>query len=184
LREPIKRVILWNLNLLTLPDLQTALDYIGKRGNSAGAVREKRIKYAREILQKEFLPHVGTEEFCETKKAYFFGYVIHRLLLCALGRRAEDDRDHYGNKRLDLAGPLMGGLFRLVRGSSASCFSSRLTRGSGKLKTCRPFSVGQRTVEPSWEREAGLGGATHGEMSSSVLGLQGFGFPFFSPPLV
>ena len=91
-----------------------ALDYIGKRGNSVGVTREKRIKYAREILQKEFLPHVGTEEFCETKKAYFFGYVIHRLLLCALGRRAEDDRDHYGNKRLDLAGPLMGGLFRLV----------------------------------------------------------------------
>lgn len=27
------------------------------------------------------------EEFCETKKAYFFGYVVHRLLLVALGRR-------------------------------------------------------------------------------------------------
>lgn len=41
-------------------------------------------------------------------------YIIHRLLLCAIGRRAEDDRDHYGNKRLDLAGPLLGGLFRMV----------------------------------------------------------------------
>jgi DNA-directed RNA polymerase II subunit RPB2 len=41
-------------------------------------------------------------------------YIIHRLLLCALGRRAEDDRDHYGNKRLDLAGPLLGGLFRML----------------------------------------------------------------------
>lgn len=44
----------------------------------------------------------------------FFRYIIHRLLLCALGRRPEDDRDHYGNKRLDLAGPLLGGLFRMV----------------------------------------------------------------------
>lgn len=44
----------------------------------------------------------------------FDRYIIHRLLLCALGRRAEDDRDHYGNKRLDLAGPLLGGLFRMV----------------------------------------------------------------------
>ncbi|KAL0659491.1 hypothetical protein Bca4012_080076 [Brassica carinata] len=60
------------------------------------------------------LPHVGVGEFCETKKAYYFGYIIHRLLLCALGRRPEDDRDHYGNKRLDLAGPLLGGLFRMV----------------------------------------------------------------------
>ncbi|KAJ0693573.1 DNA-directed RNA polymerase II subunit RPB2 [Helianthus annuus] len=60
------------------------------------------------------LPHVGVEENCEAKKAYYFGYIIHRLLLCALGRRAEDDRDHYGNKRIDLAGPLFGGLFRML----------------------------------------------------------------------
>ncbi|KAH9554263.1 hypothetical protein CY35_08G055300 [Sphagnum magellanicum] len=93
---------------------QVALDYIGKRGSTVGVTREKRIKYAKEILQKEMLPHVGIGEFCETKKAYFFGYIIHRLLLCALGRRAEDDRDHYGNKRLDLAGPLLGGLFRML----------------------------------------------------------------------
>ena len=30
-------------------------------------------RYAKEILQKEMLPHVGTGEFCETKKAYYFG---------------------------------------------------------------------------------------------------------------
>jgi DNA-directed RNA polymerase II subunit RPB2 len=71
-------------------------------------------RYARDILQKEMLPHVGIGEHCETKKAYYFGYIIHRLLLCALGRRPEDDRDHYGNKRLDLAGPLLGGLFRML----------------------------------------------------------------------
>ncbi|KAL3848853.1 hypothetical protein ACJIZ3_010735 [Penstemon smallii] len=82
---------------------QVALDYIGKRGSTIGVTKERRIKYAKEILQREMLPHVGTEEYCETKKAYYFGYVIHRLLLCALGRRPEDDRDHYANKRLDLA---------------------------------------------------------------------------------
>lgn len=32
-------------------------------------------RYARDILQKEMLPHVGVEEYCETKKAYYFGYV-------------------------------------------------------------------------------------------------------------
>lgn len=58
------------------------------------------------------LPHVGITDFCETKKAYFFGYIIHRLLLAAVQKRPLDDRDHYGNKRLDLAGPLLGGLFR------------------------------------------------------------------------
>jgi DNA-directed RNA polymerase II subunit RPB2 len=96
----------------TIQDQNVALDYIGKRGTTTGATREKRIKYAKEILQKEMLPHVGTSSHCETKKAYFFGYTVHRLLLAALGRRALDDRDHYGNKRLDLAGPLLGTLFR------------------------------------------------------------------------
>ncbi|KAL5157293.1 DNA-directed RNA polymerase II subunit RPB2 [Glycine soja] len=64
---------------------QVALDYIGKRGATVGVTKENRIKY-----------------------------IIHRLLLCALGRRAEDDRDHYGNKRRELAGPLVGGLFRTL----------------------------------------------------------------------
>ncbi|PWA55788.1 RNA polymerase II second largest subunit [Artemisia annua] len=50
--------------------------------------------------KKEMLPNVGVREYCEIKKAYYFG--------------AEDDRDHYGNKRLDLAGPLLGGLFRIL----------------------------------------------------------------------
>uniref|UniRef100_A0A0L8GV21 DNA-directed RNA polymerase subunit beta n=2 Tax=Octopus bimaculoides TaxID=37653 RepID=A0A0L8GV21_OCTBM len=89
-----------------------ALNFIGSRGARPGVTKEKRIKYAREILQKEMLPHVGVSDFCETKKAYFLGYMVHRLLLAACGRREVDDRDHYGNKRLDLAGPLLAFLFR------------------------------------------------------------------------
>ena len=64
-----------------IQDQNVALDYIGKRGPVAiGATKEKRIRYAKDVLQKEMLPHVGVNEFCETKKAYFFGYMIHRLL--------------------------------------------------------------------------------------------------------
>lgn len=71
-------------------------------------------RYAQDILQKEMLPHVGTTEHIESRKAYFFGYMIHRLLLAALERRETDDRDHFGKKRLDLAGPLLAGLFRML----------------------------------------------------------------------
>ena len=39
---------------------------------------------------------------------------MHKLLMCKLGRAEEDDRDHFGKKRLDLAGPLLGGLFRVL----------------------------------------------------------------------
>jgi DNA-directed RNA polymerase II subunit RPB2 len=76
--------------------------------------RKERIQYAREILQKEVLPHVGTEENIENKKGFFLGYIVHKMLMCSLGRQEEDDRDHFGKKRLDLAGPLMGGLFRIL----------------------------------------------------------------------
>ena len=63
-----------------------------------GVTKEKRIKYAKDILQKELLPHIGITEASERKKAYFLGYVVHRLLQTSLRRRELDDRDHYGNK--------------------------------------------------------------------------------------
>ncbi len=50
---------------------QVALDYIGKRGATVGVTREKRIQYAREILQREMLPHVGIVGNNETKKVPF-----------------------------------------------------------------------------------------------------------------
>lgn len=91
-----------------------ALDFIGRRGSAKDVTKEDRIRYAQMILQKEVLPHVGTEEHCEVKKGFFIGYAVHKLLMCRLGRSDEDDRDHFGKKRLDLAGPLLGGLFRLL----------------------------------------------------------------------
>ena len=95
-----------------IQDQERALDFIGRRGTTPDLNREKRLRYASEILQKEMLPHISMSENQQNKKAYFFGYMVHRLLLAALERRELDDRDHYGRKRLDLAGPLLGSLFR------------------------------------------------------------------------
>ena len=68
-----------------------ALNFIGARGAKPGVTREKRIKYAREILQKEVLPHVGISNFCETKKAYFLGYVVTHWIVCV------DNTDHFNS---------------------------------------------------------------------------------------
>ncbi|TNY22999.1 hypothetical protein DMC30DRAFT_348068 [Rhodotorula diobovata] len=91
-----------------------ALDFIGRRGTVSALSRDRRINYAQEILQKEMLPHVSMAPGQNTKKAFFFGYMVHRLLLAALERRELDDRDHFGAKRLDLAGPLLAALFRML----------------------------------------------------------------------
>lgn len=93
---------------------QIALDFIGRRGNTPTISRDRRIRYAQEIIQKELLPHIAVEEGNEARKAYFVGYMIHRLLMAALDRREIDDRDHFGKKRLDLAGPLLSTLFRML----------------------------------------------------------------------
>ncbi|RKF57419.1 DNA-directed RNA polymerase II subunit RPB2 [Golovinomyces cichoracearum] len=95
-----------------IQDREVALDFIGKRGSSTNLTRERRVKNAREILQKELLPHISQKEGSETRKAFFLGYMVHKMLQCALGRRETDDRDHFGKKRLDLAGPLLAKLFR------------------------------------------------------------------------
>ncbi|KAL2931078.1 DNA-directed RNA polymerase II subunit 2 [Bienertia sinuspersici] len=89
---------------------EVALEYIGKRGVTAGKAREERIKYARMILRDELLPHV--EQGAD--KSYYFGYIINELLSCALGRRRDDDIYHLGNRRFDVAGPLMAGLFQCL----------------------------------------------------------------------
>jgi DNA-directed RNA polymerase II subunit RPB2 len=96
----------------TIPSRDLALDYIGRRGDSVGASQEQRVIYAKDLLQKEMLPHVSVSVEFETKKAFFVGYMVHRLCNAALGRVKEDDRDHYGKKRLDLAGSLLASLFR------------------------------------------------------------------------
>lgn len=99
-----------------IQDRGVALDFIGKRGNrnQAGLGRDKRIRSAKDVLQKETLPHISQKEGSETRKAFFLGYMVHKLLQCALGRREADDRDHFGKKRLDLAGPLLAKLFRNI----------------------------------------------------------------------
>lgn len=97
-----------------IQDREVALDFIGKRGSAVGITKEKRLRYAQDILQKEMLPHITTSEGFETRKAFFLGYMVNRLLLCALERRDPDDRDHFGKKRIDLAGPLLAGLFRML----------------------------------------------------------------------
>ncbi len=58
-----------------IQEQNVALNFIGSRGAKPGVTKERRIKYAKEVLQKEMLPHVGVSDFCETKKAYFLGWV-------------------------------------------------------------------------------------------------------------
>lgn len=77
---------------------------------------------------------MSTSPASEEKKAYFLGYVVHKLLSTVLGRRLPDDRDHYANKRLDLAGPLVGNLFRQLFAKMAKNLRQKLQRSLNEGK--------------------------------------------------
>lgn len=70
------------------------------------------VDYAKGVLMEKAIPHVGNDINDFGKKAYFIGYMARRLLYAFLGRSDEDDRDHYGKKRLDMTGVLMTNLFK------------------------------------------------------------------------
>ncbi|MGB9817348.1 MAG: DNA-directed RNA polymerase subunit B [Desulfurococcaceae archaeon] len=93
--------------------VEEALDFIGSRF-AIGRPREERIERARRLLDERLLPHIGTDSSRETRilKAMFIGQMIARIIELMLGRREPDDKDHYRNKRLKLAGDLLATLVR------------------------------------------------------------------------
>ncbi|EAY11371.1 DNA-directed RNA polymerase, beta subunit family protein [Trichomonas vaginalis G3] len=95
-------------------DDRACLDFVGKRCSIAAEEKSQRLRKAQRLLNEYLLPHLGEKESDTTSKAFFIGYMAHNLINVVLGRRDQDDRDHYSNKRLDLAGPLIGQLFALL----------------------------------------------------------------------
>lgn len=61
------------------------------------------------LLQNNFLPHIPNST---KEKILYIGYMINKLLNCALGIWEFDDRDSCVNKRIDLVGDLLHQLFR------------------------------------------------------------------------
>jgi DNA-directed RNA polymerase II subunit RPB2 len=47
-------------------------------------------------------------------KRFYFGHMTYQLLATVCGRRNQDDRDHYGKKRVETAGNLINNLFKSI----------------------------------------------------------------------
>jgi len=93
--------------------VEDALDFIGNRV-AIGQTRENRIAKAEQVIDRYLLPHLGTSPEDRRKKAYYLGQMANKLLELFLGRREPDDKDHYANKRLKLAGELLASVFRVA----------------------------------------------------------------------
>jgi len=102
------------VNIEMLEEVETqqdALEYIGKK-LKIGQGAQYRIERSAYLMDNYLLPHIGTGKRFRPDKALFIGSVAERLMKFHYGKLPEDDKDHYGNKRLKLAGELMEQLFR------------------------------------------------------------------------
>lgn len=98
-------------------------------------MQERKLKYTKDIINREFLAHVGQDN---TKKACFLANMTRKLLHCLMQPELFSDRDHYANKRVDLAGPLLAQIIRhhfqkLVRDIKIQLFHD--LKQTGKLST-------------------------------------------------
>ncbi|XP_015178879.1 PREDICTED: DNA-directed RNA polymerase III subunit RPC2 isoform X2 [Polistes dominula] len=65
----------------------------------------------KDILATNVLSHVPVDNFDLTLKAIYLGLMIRKVIQVQNDRSLLDDRDYYGNKRLELAGSLLSLMF-------------------------------------------------------------------------
>ena len=100
-----------NLEMKSMTE-EEAFEYLGKRAG-AGHAKQYQATRANQVINNFLLPHIGNSEATRRQKAIFLGIMAKKVLELDLGLRKPDDKDHYSNKRLRLAGDLMQELFRV-----------------------------------------------------------------------
>ena len=128
-----------------------AVNYL-ERKFATGQAKEYRTKKVESILDRSLLPHLGDTREDRIKKAVFLGRVARSVLELHLGKRREDDKDHYANKRLKLAGDLMEDLFRVAFANLVKDLKYQLERSYARRKeikissAIRPDLLSQRLL--------------------------------------
>ena len=105
--------ILINLfEFVSLKDPDDAIDQIAKKIGITQA-KDVRMDRMNELLDKFLLPHIGTSRESRHAKALNLCKMLKKFVLVSTGEVPPDDKDHYSNKRLKLAGDLLADLFRV-----------------------------------------------------------------------
>ena len=124
---------------------QEALEYMERRF-AAGQSKEYRKKRINYILDNTLLPHLSTTYEARIKKAVFLGRMAREVLELNRGQRKPDDKDHYANKRLKLAGNLMEELFRSGLQALLNDMKYQMERSYSKRKENRIHHAVRRDV--------------------------------------
>jgi DNA-directed RNA polymerase subunit B len=109
--EDSKLEILLNLEIKNM-SFEDAFEYLGKRAG-AGHAKQYQATRANQVINNFLLPHIGNTENDRRAKGIYLGIMARKVLELAYGKREQEDKDHYSNKRLRLAGDMMQELFRV-----------------------------------------------------------------------
>jgi DNA-directed RNA polymerase beta subunit len=107
----VQNDILLNMEIDQTTETQNALEAIGKKA-AVGQAKVYQLKRAEILLDNYLLPHIGVEPNMRLAKAYYLCKMTEKAISVAYDKSAPDDKDHYANKRIKLAGNLMEELFR------------------------------------------------------------------------
>ncbi len=130
---------------------EDALLFLEKRF-ATGQAKEYRVKKVDSMLDRALLPHLGDSREDRIKKSLFLGRIARTILELSYKIRREDDKDHYANKRLKLAGDLMEDLFRVAFANLIKDLKYQLERSFARGKglkisaAIRPDLLSQRLL--------------------------------------
>ncbi len=107
----VKNDILLNLEADATTNRASAIEHIGRKAAPSQA-KDYQQKRAEILLDTYLLPHIGTTADDRIKKAHYLCKMAEHACRVAYREIPQDDKDHYANKRIKLAGDLMEDLFR------------------------------------------------------------------------
>lgn len=132
--------LLLNFELNLVKNKKEALETIGKRA-APGQPVDYQLKRAELLLDRYLLPHIGVTQKDRLSKAYFLSRMSERVILVAHKKRAVEDKDHYANKRLKIAGKLMEELFRYAFGFLVKDVAYQIERANVRGRRMSMFAL-------------------------------------------
>jgi len=99
------------VEFMSVTNQEEAKEFISKSLQIA-LPKDRKLQKVESILDTIFLPHLGTDKKARMNKAYFLAQMIRKTILLREGKIKPDDKDHYMNKRIRMAGDLLEDLFR------------------------------------------------------------------------
>jgi len=119
--------------------VDTSIDALGwlEKKFAAGQQKEYRESRIQNLLDNELLPHLGSALDNREKKAIFLGRIARQVLEMAIKNKDPNDKDHYANKRVRLAGDLVEDLFRVSLQQLARDLKYQLERHHNRKRELR-----------------------------------------------